>query len=437
MPVLKSLSLVRNHNREIQKGGIGKESLTDIRDTVQADIPKFAVKLQKIRKGLMEVKLAKGGSVTLPPVDMSFEKAIEQQYGIKGIPAFLDTAFGFSAKSGTAKELSKVLGHDNLTVRNMEDFMVASSEQMNFANPMSTQEIDSTFRFILPEVFFAAIRTGYEHGVMHNDWIATTINMTQETLVMPQILRGDGMPSRVNEGADIPMGSLAFGKKTVDIFKIGTGFKMTDELISRSNLNMLSIFLGEVGNDMGIGADSLAFMILINGEQADLSESAPIVGVINTSTGFQYKDLKKVFTRMNRLRQPADRIISGEDDGVDITGIQQFEGFQGETRLASIRSIVGVPEKFDMDTYVLPANKVMFLNKAKAMAKLMQRGMLTERRRNPKNQTEELFISDFINFAILKRDARVIQDKSLDIATNGFPSYMDIDSRINAAFAAL
>jgi HK97 family phage major capsid protein len=423
------LKNVRLHNRELSKGGVGKETEVDVRDTIEDDLPKFCQTLQRIRKGLAENK--KGHK--LPPVDMPFEKALQTQYGIANVNAFFQI-FGLSSKTSSIRDLARTFGVDNLTVTGMENFMIDHSQ---FSNPMSTTDIDSSYRFIIPEVFANAIRLGYQHGVMHQNWIGSTQVMAQEKLVMPQILRGDGMPSRVNEGANIPMGSISFGKKEVEIFKIGTGFKITDELLMASSLDMLSIFLGEVGNDMGIGADSQAFIVLINGEQADLSESAPVVGVLNTGNGFTYKDIKKVFTRMNRLRQPGNRVVTGEDDGVDITSIDRFEGFQGQTKLASIRSIMGVPEVFDMDTYTLPANKIMFLNKERAMTKLQYRGLMTERRRNPQNQTEELYISDWINFAIIKRDARVILDKSVTIGASPFPSYMDVDARINQAYAAI
>lgn len=139
---------------------------------------------------------------------------------------------------------------------------------------------------------------------------------------------------------------------------------------------------------------------------------------------------------MRRLGLSANRVIASEEEGIDITSIPQFEGNQnGPNSLANIRSIVGVPDNFDMDTYVLPANHTMFLSPERAMIKLSYRGMLTERRRNIKNQTEELFISDWIGFAIVKRDARVVVDKSVLYA--GFPAYMDIDSRITEAYSTL
>ncbi len=61
-------------------------------------------------------------------------------------------------------------------------------------------------------------------------------------------------------------------------------------------------------------------------------------------------------------------------------------------------------------------------------------GMMTERRRNIRNQTEELFVSDWINFAIVKRDARIAEDKDWTFAAHPFPAYMDIDARLAENF---
>jgi hypothetical protein len=311
--------------------------------------------------------------------------------------------------------------------------MLEHSTMMKDSVSGNTSQISEAYRFLIPELIGTAIRTGYVHSALHTNWIVSSQNISQRSIKMPQILRGDGMPSIVNEGADIPMGSVAFGQKEAKVFKVGTGFTITYELLFESSMDILFIFLGEVGNDMAIGADVLAMSTLINGEQSDLSESAPVIGVETTSS-FAYKDIKRAFTRGKRLGQPYTRIITGEDDGINITGIDKFEGFNGGTNLSSIRSIIGVPEVFDIDTHVPPANQIIFVSPEKAMVKLVYRGLMTERVRNPKNQTEELYISDHIGFAIVKRDARLILDKSIAFASNGFPTYMDIDARIASGF---
>ncbi len=428
MAVIK-LESFRKHNLEEAKGGIGTENPIDVRDTLEKHLPEFCKGIQELRFGKAQDEKGR----VQRPRDISFETALQTKLGFKDIGQFLKV-FDIYMGTHSLNDLGVKLGLDNISKNSFENLLIQHSE---FGNPMSTKDVDATFRFIIPEIFTSAIRTGYEHAQLHQNWIAKTINMNQRKLTMPMILRGDGVPAKVNEGANIPQGSVKFGRKDVSIFKVGTGFDITDELLLDSQLDMLYIFMGEVGNDMAIAADSQALSVLINGEQADGSESAPVVGVNVVLDGFTYKDLKRVFTRMKRMNQPATRLITGEDDAMNITGIDKFEGFQGQTKLASIASIVGVPERFENDVYVMPANQIMFLAPTKAMVKLSYRGMMIERRRNPQNQTEEMYITDWINFAIVKRDARVIQSKAVTIGASPFPSYMDIDTRINTSYTAI
>jgi len=427
------LGAVKAHNMELAKGGIGKEDDTRVRHTVEETLGEFCKQITETRLGLAVDK--KGNK--LRAKDVSFDDALNKVYGFKDTRQFL-RCFDLSPGEDSLSDVSAALGMHRLDKSTVEEFLIDHSK-MRYADsaPVNTQSVDSSFRFIIPEIFMSAVRTGYQHASLHQNWIATTQNMAQQKVTMPMILRGDGMPSRVNEGANIPFGSVKFGKKDLNIFKIGTGFAITDEMVMASSIDMIYTFLQEVGNDMAIGADALAFSVLVNGEQADLSESAPVVGVNVTANGFTYADIKRVFTRMRRLGTPATRLITSEDDAINITGIDRFEGFNGDTRLATIRSIVGVPDAFDIDAYITPANQMLYLNPQRAMMKLTYRGFMTERRRNPQNQTEEMFMSDWINFGIINRSARVIQSKAVTYASTPFPAYMDIDARINQAFSQL
>lgn len=425
----KGIEKLREHNISLSKGGVGTLSATEVKDSTLESLGSFAQEVQQLRTGKAEDE--KGNKIT--PINVSFEEAVTQKYGCD-VPQFLQ-GLGIYTNSMSLEGAARELGCDNLSLSSVENLMLNHGEGSfeSIGTPANTTQVTPDHRFIIPELIAAAIRIGYQNSSMHQNWITGTQNMSNREIKMPQIKRGDGMPTVVNEGADIPMGSVQFGQKQADTFKIGTGFSLTDELIIESPLDMMFIFLQEVGNDMSIGADVLALDILLNGEQGDGSESAPVVGVDNTGT-ISYKDMKRIFTRMQRMSQPASRIITSEENGIDITGIDKFEGYQGQSRLANIRSIIGVPESFELDTHVPPANQSIFLDPQRAMVKLQFRGMVTERRRNIKNQTEELFISDHIGFAIVKRDARVVLDKSIAFSGNGFPAYMDIDARIAQAF---
>jgi len=423
MAVLE-LSKLREHNQSLSNkktGTISKRA--DIKDTIEANLKKFAKEVGETRKGFRD---ANGNDIA--PYDIDINEASKHMFGtdLNGVLAQL----GIYTKSDNVSEVCQKLGYNNVNAKAIQDLMITQSE----LGIETLAEQNTDHRFLLPEMIMAAIRIGYQHNAMHMNWIAGTQPVRQlKKNPMPQLLRGDAVSAKVNEGAQFPLGSVKFGQKYVDTFKIGTGIQLTDELILSASLDIFFLFMQEVGNDMRIGADSLAIDVLINGEQTDGSETAPVVGT-DDGTSFTYKDIKRMFTRMSRMSQPATRIIAGEEDTIDITGIDRFEGFNGDTRLASIRSIVGVPDTFDMDVYPLPTNQIMFIAPDRAMIKLQFGGMKTERDRDITTQKEIMVISDYINFAIVKRDARVILTKADTIVNLPFPSYMDIDARIAETF---
>ncbi len=431
---IEKFNKLKTHLVSLEKNGTSNElKATEATDIALESLGSFLVDLQQLRKGTAVNSKGK----TLKARDISLNEAIKLTYGCN-TKTFL-TALGIHGGSMSINEIGRQLGHDNVSLSSVEKMLFEHSEFMGYAgvggSAGNTTQVPSDFRFLIPELIGAAIRYGYEHSALYPNWISQTIPMSQRNLTMPQILRGDTAPAIIGEGGDIPLGSVAFGKKNVKVFKVGTGFSLTDELIAESSLDLLSIFLQEVGNDMAIGADVKALDCLINGEQADGSESMPVVGV-NTIGTLTYKDMKRVFTRMKRLNNEASRVITSENDGIDITSIDRFEGFNGQTRLADIKSIIGVPDMFDIDTHVPPTDQVIFVN-PQAMVKLSFRGLTYERQRNPKNQKEEIYVSDQLGFSIVKRDARVGLDKSVAFSSNGFPAYMDIDSRITQAFKTI
>ena len=227
-----------------------------------------------------------------------------------------------------------------------------------------------------------------------------------------------------------------FGEKEATVFKVGMGFKITDELVEASTLDMMFEFMGQIGTEMAISGDVEAARVLLNGEQADGSESAPVIGV-ETLNQFKYVDIRRAVSRMIRLKRNSTRILTGEDDSISLSLLEEFKGFAGDKTLANLSNLLGVPMSLANDIFLMPANQIMLLAPESAMFKLQYKGMKIEERRNPQNQENELFVSDYVGNAIKRRDARVIVDKSLAWGSPDnakFPDYMDIDARINQSF---
>ncbi|RUP41611.1 MAG: hypothetical protein EKK63_04980 [Acinetobacter sp.] len=445
---LIKIDLLRAHNTSVANGSrTGTLKQDEVRAGVEGHLEQFAKQLNLARAGGLDER---GRNVS--PINLSLAQGLQTYFGmvaperdeygrkmnyfaqqkwiIRNFLRQMDVYMG----SDTLSTVVKRFGGSHLSSSELFKAMIDHSQ---FAGLATTGDFKpgSEWRFIIPELIMAAIRTDYEASSMHNNWIALTQNITQDEITMPQIKRGNAVPKRIGEGESIQFGSVAFGKKKAGVYKVGIGFNLTDELIERSSLDMLYIFLGEVGNDMSICADYEAYSILRNGEQEDGSESSPVIGVDAVGT-LSYKDLKRGTSRMNRLGRKVSRIITGEDDGIDLTMLPEFTGFNGGVgnKMGTINSILGVPDTLQHDTYSVADDETILVDPTKAMAKLQYGSMKVEERRNPQNQTQELFVSDYVGFAVLRKDARLVIDKSVTIGAQGFPDYMDVDARIAQAF---
>jgi len=445
------LSKLRQHNEALAKGDrVGVLKKTEVTDAYLENIESFAKDVIETRQGSVKDRFGR----VVPAYDISLAEALCDKFGIVApeknamgaymsqrekeisvIRQFLrqnEVFFG----TDTIQSAAQRFGNDNLTKASLNNLMIQHSQ---FDALNNTQQINADHRFLIPELIMAAIRLDYEGGNQNENWVSSTMNISQRKVTMPQIKRGNATPRRIGEAESIPFGTVRFGQKDAQVFKIGMGFQITDELVEATPLDMLFEFMGEVGTEMSIGADVEAARVLLNGEQTNLSESAPVIGV-QTVGQYSYKDIRLAISRMTRLKRNVTRIITGETDGIDLSLLDEFKGFAGDTKLANLQQMLGIPATLINDIFVMPSNQIMFLAPGSAMVKLQYKSMKTEERRNPQTQVSELFVSDYVGYAIKRRDGRLVVDKSLaygspDNAT--FPSYMDVDARINNGFKTI
>ncbi|HOZ81949.1 MAG TPA: phage major capsid protein [Niabella sp.] len=441
----ENLLKLRKHNLAVFKGDkTDRLQADEVKTLTEETIPDFAKEIALTRQG----RATDAYGRVIPAYNISFADAISIHYGIQPakqtesgeklsykqqqkhvVKEFLKQMDIFMG-SDTLKTAAARLGNANLGVQSLTDALTKYSQFDALAN---TSGVPADYRFIIPELILTAIRLDYDASSLHQGWVATTQSISQDEITMPFIKKGNAVARKVGEGESIEFGSVSFGKKKAGVFKVGLGFKITDELIERSSLDMIFTFLGEVGVDMSICADYEAYRVLVNGEQSSGAESAPTIGVATANT-FNFKDIKRGTSRLRRLKRMPDTIITGENDGIDITSLPEFQGFNGGNKMATIQSILGVPDTLKNDVYTVGSNQIMLLDSTKAMAKLQYGSMKMEERRNPQTQENEIFVSDYIGFSIIRRDARLIIDKSVLFSAQGFPAYMDIDARINEAF---
>lgn len=295
------------------------------------------------------------------------------------------------------------------------------------------------YRWVVPEIIRDAINLGMSQGPFYNTLIAADQPIKGLTAIMPFVNRhADATPARINEGETIPLGTVSFGQKSVNLFKVGKGFKLTDEVRNYVSLDVLAIFVRDFGVQLGYSLDSLAMDALINGNKRDGSEAAPVIGVRDSSAGIQYKDMLKLWIRAARLGRSFKTIIGAEDVGVDMLDLPEFKNkTQGSTE-ANLNLKTPVPKNADFYIHPgVPEDQILMVDPSAALIKLTAQQLSMESERIVSNQTSAIYSTITTGFSKMYMDAAVLMDGTVDFDTDKFPDYFDLDAFTNINFEGL
>lgn len=350
--------------------------------------------IKELPQTVQQLDAFRAGSNENKPVEISLGEFVQSRYGIS-MDDYLDK-IGINTKVDTMQNL--------------------------FTMP------DQSIRWLVPEIIRSAILTGVREAPFYPNVIASDQPINGLSAIMPMINMSDATPSRVNEAETIPLGDVSFGQKSVRIFKMGKGFKITDEVKNYVSLDVMAIFLRDFGVQLGYAMDTLAMDVLINGNQADGSESAPVIGVKDTAEGIQYKDLLRIWIRASRLGRSFRTMIGSEDEALNILDLPEFKIRMSGSTQATLNLKTPVPNSADFYIHpTVPDSQVLMVDPSSALIKLTARQLMLESERIVSNQTEAIYASLTTGFSKMFLDAAVLLDSSLEFSDHGFPKYMDID----------
>lgn len=295
---------------------------------------------------------------------------------------------------------------------------------------LSEKDFDKDFQWLVPEVIRDAIRLGLRRAPIWPQLIASEEAVSQKEVTMPHINMSAANPKYTDEAETIEMGDVSFGQRKVNIKKITTGISMPDEVIQYVRLNLLSLYLQDVGVKMDNKMSGLAVETLINGDNSLVNMSAPVVGVRSTTDKLQRVDLLKVWTRMSRLGRLPQVMLSAEDMFIHIMELPEFKGFNGETTKENMRVQTPLPNTQDMYIHgtMQSEDQLLLVDRNSALVKLNAQPMRVENERIVRRQISGTVVSVTTGFANIMRDGRCLIDQSLEFASNGFPAYMDVDA---------
>lgn len=342
---------------------------------------------------------ARGGSDKVKPVEISFGELVQEKWGITQDEVLLKV--GINPKVDTLENI--------------------------FSMP------DQGIRWVVPEIIRSAITLGMRQAPFYPNLIASDQPITGLSAIMPWVNMSDAAPAKLNEAETIPLGTISYGQKNVNLFKIGKGVKITDEVRSYVSLDVMSIFLRDFGIQLGYAMDTLAMDVLINGNKSDGSEAASVIGTA-TGTSIAYRDLLKIWIRSARMGRNFNTMVGGEDIALDILDLNEFKIRQtGETQATlNIKS----PVPSSSDYYIHPGapdNMTLLVDKRAAMIKLTAKNLTLESERIVSNQTEAVYASLTTGFSKMFQDASILIDKTKAFSGYGFPEYMNIDPYLSVA----
>lgn len=322
--------------------------------------------------------------------------------------------------------------YDNATPESLYESLGIISSEDTVQNLFSMPDED--VRWLVPEIWRDAIRLGLRKAPIWPSLVASTQTVNQTTVKMPFWNMSAAVASRVEEAETIPLGNVSYGSKEVTIFKVGKGIKITYEVQNYVSVNIVSIFLQDFGIKMGHSLDTLLINTLINGDQANGSDSAPVIGVATPNT-LVYKDLLRIFVRMARMGRVPNTIIGGEEMAIDTLDLTEFKTRNTGTPDKTLNLKTPVPQSVDFFIHGnVPDDQLIMVDTGATVIKLDAQPLLVESEKIISNQTQETYASLTTGFASLFRDGRVILDRSLNINAAGFPDYMDPSTQENSPF---
>ena len=388
---------VKNKPKEMTFRKFGKQEESKVKGKSLA----FSL-MSDIKEAVNEMNNLRQGSAETAAIDLSFGEYMLERCGIGSLSDFLN-----------------LCGID--------------PGKISVQSLYSLPELPADSRWIIPEIFLDPIRTGFRRPAMFTELIRDTVPVSQLEVTVPQIKLADATMQKLNEGETIPMGTVAYGGKTGRSFKIGRGFRFTDEVVMFSTIQMLAPFLEDLGARMNMSQNALAVKMLIEGETS--ANSAATIGVTDETKGFQYRDFLYAHAAFERIGRSADVSLVNVGTYVNIKDMPEVKGLVGNNQLLRVDSDVKTLSAQSMRIHgLMPANKVMFVDKMNALRRLMVKPLMVESDRIVSRQTTEVVATAILGFMTILRDGRFLMDASLPVASNDFPTWMDPTSYESQTF---
>lgn len=302
-------------------------------------------------------------------------------------------------------------------------------------NGMTVEKMLSTddlTRYLFPEVFRDAIVRGLDYTPIYGRLVTGEERIESTGLTMPKmdwttIDQSEIQLRDTHEAATITEGEImVWAEKTVNIRKKARGLKQTYESLMFTPIDLARVFFEELGVKLGADLDREAINVLLNGDQANGSESAPVIGA-GTANTLMYRDIARAWTRFRRLGRNSSIMLADEVDTLTILDMPEFQRTipAGATTREGVPNLNVVnPLPSSQDIYVtdaVPTGMLVLVDTARAMVQLTAMPLLIETEKIVSRQLNGEYVSIITGFANIFKDGRLVLDYRTSLATNPGP----------------
>lgn len=281
-------------------------------------------------------------------------------------------------------------------------------------------------RWVSPEIFLDPVNRGAVQATFYPDLVVREETVDQPQVIIPRINLSDAKLMDSNEAATIEEGSITYDTKTVTLAKKARAIKQSYESIQFSSLSLVQLFMEDVGRILGHTLNGMAVDTIINGDQADLSETAAVIGVESTVNGITWYDIARVAIQFGMIGRTGLQAIGNATSTLNYINLPEVKNkqFAGAALLPTmVKTPLQMPEELYASVKV-PTNKLAIQDPSSSLVQLTAVPLMMETEKIIMKQIQGTVVSIYTGFAKLQRNASIVIDGSILFSGNGFPAWM-------------
>lgn len=281
-------------------------------------------------------------------------------------------------------------------------------------------------RFVSPEIFLDPVNRGVVQSTFYPDLVVTEETVDQPQVIVPRINLSDAKLMDSAEAATIEEGSISYDTKTVTLAKKARAIKQTYESIQFSSLSLVQLYMQDVGRILGHTLNGMAVETILNGDQADLSENAAVIGVESTVNGITWYDIARVAIQFGLIGRTGLQAIGNATSTLNYINLPEVKNkqFAGAALLPTmVKTPLQMPEELYASTKV-PTSKLVIQDPSASLVQLTAVPLMMETEKIVMKQIQGTVVSIYTGFAKLQRNASIVIDGSIAFSGNGFPAWM-------------